>query len=179
MFFWLFISILVLQRLVELSIAKKNENWMKEQGAIEFGKSHYPWMVLMHIGFLSSLILEVMLNRFVTAPLWPVWLAIFILAQACRIWVIISLGKFWNTKIIVLPESDITAKGPYKYMKHPNYLVVAVEIIVISLLFDAFITGILFTLLNLWMMAVRIPEEENALGNLTRYNTIFQQKSEK
>ncbi|PLT35265.1 isoprenylcysteine carboxyl methyltransferase [Bacillus sp. V5-8f] len=168
-----------MQRLLELKIAKRNERWMKAQGAIEFGKSHYPWMVMMHIGFFTILILEVSLRGFGLSSIWPFWIVLFILVQLIRGWIITSLGKFWNTKIIVLPKSEITAKGPYKFMKHPNYLVVAVEIIVICLLFNAYFTGALFTLLNMWMMAVRIPEEENALGNLTRYNTVFAQKTEK
>ncbi|WP_409304505.1 isoprenylcysteine carboxyl methyltransferase family protein [Peribacillus sp. SCS-155] len=176
MFFWIFISVIAIQRLIELKIAKKNENWMKAQGAVEFGQSHYPWMVLMHIGFFGILILETVLKGFAAASFWPVWMAVFILAQTVRIWVIMSLGKYWNTKIIVLPESEITVKGPYKFLKHPNYLVVAVEIIVISLIFNAYFTGVLFTLLNLWMMAVRIPEEENALGSLTSYDSIFARK---
>ncbi|MDQ0221445.1 hypothetical protein ELQ35_22335 [Peribacillus cavernae] len=177
MAFWLFISLVVLQRIIELIIARKNEGWMKKQGAIEFGLAHYPWMVMMHISFFSSLILEVILMDRSSTSLWPFWLSLFLVAQAGRVWVITSLGRFWNTKIIVMPEAAVTAKGPYKYLKHPNYLVVAVEIIVISLLFNAYVTGILFSLLNAWMMTVRIPEEERALKSLTQYGTIFTQKN--
>lgn len=179
MMFWLFILMLVLQRLAELFLARKNETWMKKQGAIEFGMSHYPWMVAMHIGFFSILILEVTVMNRSSTSLWPFWLALFLAAQSGRIWVITTLGRFWNTKIIVLPKAEVMAKGPYHFMKHPNYLVVAVEIIAISMLFNAYITGILFSLLNVWMMTVRIPEEEQALRSLTEYGVIFQQKSDK
>ncbi|CAH0347770.1 isoprenylcysteine carboxylmethyltransferase family protein [Bacillus sp. CECT 9360] len=174
--FWLFISLIVLQRVIELFIAQRNEKWMKKQGALEFGMSHYPWMVLMHIGFFSALILEVTLTGRELNSFWQLWLAIFLAAQAGRVWVIASLGKYWNTKIIVLPGAELMAKGPYKYIKHPNYLVVAIEIIIISLLFNAYITGILFSLLNVWMMTVRIPEEERALNSLTDYEMVFKNK---
>lgn len=176
MMFWLFILMLVLQRLAELFIARKNESWMKERGAIEFGMSHYPWMVAMHIGFFSILILEVTTMDRNSTSFWPFWLALFLTAQAGRIWVITTLGRFWNTKIIVLPQAEVTAKGPYKFMKHPNYLVVAGEIIAISMLFNAYVTGILFSMLNVWMMTVRIPEEEQALRNLTKYEAVFNKK---
>jgi methyltransferase len=178
MVFWLFLCLLILQRALELLLARKNENWMKSKGAVEFGMSHYPWMVVMHIGFFSMLILEVTLLGRSSTSFWPLWLSLFFAAQAARVWVIASLGRYWNTKIIVLPDSDVTKKGPYKYVKHPNYMVVAAEIIVISLLFNAYITGILFSLLNVWMMAVRIPEEENALKSLTEYEIAFSKKSD-
>ncbi|RFU61670.1 isoprenylcysteine carboxyl methyltransferase family protein [Bacillus sp. V59.32b] len=176
MAFYFFIIFICVQRVVELVIARKNESWMKKQGATEFGKSHYPWMVMMHICFLSSLILEVTLMDKSASSYWPIWLTLFLAAQAGRVWVIASLGRYWNTKIIVLPGAEVTENGPYKYFKHPNYLIVAIEIVVISLLFNAYMTGILFSLLNAWMMTVRIPEEERALKSLTEYEKIFVKK---
>lgn len=79
------------------------------------------------------------------AGLWPIWLTLFLIAQSGRIWVISSLGKHWNTKIIVVPNAEVVIKGPYKYFKHPNYIIVATEIIVISLLFNAYYTAIFFS----------------------------------
>ena len=149
---------------------------MKEKGAKEFGQSHYRWMVSMHLGFFLFLIIEVIVLKRELSEIWPLWLALFLIAQAGRIWVIMSLGKYWNTKIIVLPDADIVMKGPYKYVKHPNYLIVATEIIVIPLLFNAYLTAILFTLLNIWMMSVRIPLEERALRTYTEYSSVFKEK---
>ena len=176
MIFILFIAVIAIQRLTELLIAKQNEKRMKERGAIEFGQSHYRWMVSMHLGFFLFLITEVLALKRELSEIWPVWLALFLIAQAGRIWAIISLGKYWNTKIIVLPDADIVMKGPYKYLKHPNYLIVATEIIVIPLLFNAYLTAILFTLLNIWMMSVRIPLEERALRTYTEYSSVFKGK---
>ena len=80
-----------------------------------------------------------------------------------RIWCLTSLGKFWNTKIIVLPVLDVVIKGPYKFIRHPNYLIVTIELLVLPLLFSAYFTAIVFSLLNVWMLSVRIPAEEKAL----------------
>ncbi|MFJ7754064.1 isoprenylcysteine carboxyl methyltransferase family protein [Peribacillus muralis] len=176
MIFTIFIVLIAIQRLVELYIAKQNEKQLKVAGAVEYGESHYRWMVLMHVSFFVVLILEVLaLERNVSA-LWPIWLTLFLVAQSGRIWVISSLGKHWNTKIIVVPDAEVVIKGPYKFFKHPNYIIVATEIIVISLLFNAFFTAILFTILNAWMMAVRIPLEEKALKENTEYSTVFKGK---
>lgn len=174
MTFLLFITLLAVQRLSELVLARYNEDRLKAKGGLEFGSSHYPWIVLMHLGFFSSFIAEVnFLDKNVSA-IWPFWLSIFLLVQIGRVWVIASLGPYWNTKIIVLPDVEVIAKGPYKYVKHPNYIIVATEILVISFLYNAFVTATLFTCLNAWAMSVRIPIEERALKNLTSYSTIFQ-----
>jgi methyltransferase len=174
MIFTFFICLLIIQRLVELAIAKRNEQRLKNSGAIEFGAEHYPWMILLHIGFFTVLIMEVLISNRPLSSLWYIWLPLFALAQWGRIWVIRSLGKHWNTKIIVLPDAKVIAKGPYKYMKHPNYVIVATEIIVISLLFNAFLTAIIFSLFNAWMMSVRIPLEEQALRDHAEYVYSFQ-----
>lgn len=176
MLFISFICMIVIQRGVELIIAKRNERQLKKNGAIEFGAGHYPWMVLLHTGFLTVLIIEVItLNRELSS-FWILWLILFVLAQMGRLWVIQTLGKHWNTKIIVLPNSEVIVKGPYKYVRHPNYLIVATEILIISLLFNAFITAIIFSLLNAWMMSIRIPLEEEALKENTEYVSSFQRK---
>ena len=173
MIFAIFIILIAIQRLVELYIAKQNEKQMKAGGAIEYGESHYKWMVLMHLSFFIVLIIEVVgLERDISG-LWPIWLPLFLIAQSGRIWVIRSLGKHWNTKIIVVPDADVVIKGPYKFFKHPNYIIVATEILVISLLFNAYYTAIIFSLLNVWMMTVRIPLEEKALKEHTEYSTVF------
>ncbi|ASS96457.1 isoprenylcysteine carboxyl methyltransferase family protein [Peribacillus simplex] len=176
MIFAIFIILIAIQRLVELNIAKQNEKQLKVAGAVEYGESHYRWMVLMHLSFFIVLIIEVVVLERDVAGLWPIWLTLFIIAQTGRIWVIRSLGKHWNTKIIVVPDADVVIKGPYKYFKHPNYIIVATEIIVISLLFNAYYTAIIFSLLNVWMMTVRIPLEEKALKEHTEYSAVFKGK---
>ncbi|MCK1982502.1 MULTISPECIES: isoprenylcysteine carboxyl methyltransferase family protein [Peribacillus] len=176
MIFAIFIILIAIQRLVELYIAKQNEKQLKAAGAVEYGESHYRWMVLMHLSFFIVLIIEVIMLERNMSGLWPIWLTLFLIAQSGRIWAIRSLGKHWNTKIIVVPDADVVIKGPYKYFKHPNYIIVATEILVISLLFNAYYTAIIFSLLNVWMMTVRIPLEEKALKEHTEYSTVFKGK---
>jgi methyltransferase len=172
--FILLLSFIVLQRIIELYIAKGNEKWMIQQGAVEFGQRHYKYMVLLHVLFIIFLSAETLIINRGISPAWPVFLSLFCLAQAVRIWVITSLGKFWNTKILVLPDTNVIRKGPYRYLKHPNYLVVALELISVPLLFNSFFTALLFTVLNILMLKIRIPLEEKALNTLTEYDETFQ-----
>jgi methyltransferase len=171
--FWCF---LVIQRLTEVRIAKKNERVLREKGAVEAGKDHYHWMVLMHASFFVLFFIEVIVFH-ASPPFW--WMApfvLFIAAQIIRIWAIKSLGVYWNTKIILLPGANVVARGPYRFMRHPNYLVVSLEILVIPLIFGAYFTAILFTILNIFMLRVRIPAEEKALMELTDYERSHGQK---
>ena len=96
--------------------------------------------------------------------------------QALRIWCIRSLGTFWNTKILILPDAQVVRKGPYVYMRHPNYAVVCLEILLLPLMFQAYFTAFCFTLLNITMLSVRIPIEEKALRDATNYNRVFQRR---
>jgi methyltransferase len=161
--FYLFFLIIVIQRLCELIIAKRNERWMKSRGAIEFGQEHYRLIVTVHAMFFVVYFLEV------TAWQTKVLLSIFIATQIVRIWALASLGHYWNTKIIVLPQANIVKKGPYRFLKHPNYLVVTIEFIIIPMLFEAYFTAFLFTILNGIILSIRIPAEEKALKELTEY----------
>jgi methyltransferase len=173
--FQILIGFIVLQRMVELRIAKSNEKWMKKQGATEFGVSHYHYMVLMHVLFFVCLITEKVYWHHGLSHLWPILLSIFFVAQVIRIWVIASLGRYWNTKIIVLRDALVIKKGPYRFIKHPNYFVVAIELLVLPLLFNLYITASLFTVLNAFILMIRIPEEERALKELTEYEGHFQE----
>jgi methyltransferase len=162
------------QRLIELAIARKNEKWMKQQGASEFGAKHYKYMVTIHLLFFIFLIAEkIILNRGVSS-FWPFFLAVFLLAQCLRIWTISSLGKYWNTKIIVLADAKVIRKGPYRFIKHPNYCVVTIELLVVPLLFSCFMTAILFSCLNVLILSIRIPAEEKALKECTEYVGTFE-----
>ncbi|WP_225217681.1 isoprenylcysteine carboxyl methyltransferase family protein [Sporosarcina gallistercoris] len=173
MFFWIVISIVILQRLTELVIAKNNEKRMKAQGAYEVGARHYPAIVLLHTAFFVSFLLEVVIRKPSLSPIWGALLTIFLLTQLLRVWCLASLGKYWNTKIIILPGADVVMKGPYKFIRHPNYVIVATEILVLPMIFGAYFTAIVFTLLNAWMMSVRIPQEEQALKDATNYKEKF------
>lgn len=162
---WFLFIFLIGQRLIELKIAAHNERWMKRRGGIEKGKEHYKWFVLLHIAFFMMLSFEA--NWFLPhdQSLNKYLLMIFILLQIGRVWCIWALGKFWNTKIIVIPGVLCIKKGPYKYLKHPNYLIVGMELFIIPLLFQAYLTAIVFPLLHLLLLKVRIPEENRALSH--------------
>lgn len=173
MVFYLFVGLIIFQRITELVIARKNEAWMKKQGAMEFGQGHYPAMVAIHTAFFLFFIAEVTLLNKQLSDYWPVLLALFLFAQGMRIWALASLGRFWNTKIIILPGAKVIKRGPYKIIKHPNYLIVTIEILVIPLMFNAYITMALFTLLNILILSIRIPAEERALKELTKYESAL------
>ncbi|MEK4131921.1 isoprenylcysteine carboxylmethyltransferase family protein [Solibacillus sp. FSL W8-0474] len=147
---------------------------MLAKGAYEVGASHYPFMILLHVSFFVSLIVEVI---YFTGQLTPQYILIFIflLLQLLRVWCLASLGPFWNTKIIILPGANVVVKGPYSYIRHPNYLVVCLEIAVIPLMFQAYFTAICFTILNLIILSIRIPLEEKALKEVTDYASPLNQ----
>ncbi|OEF96680.1 isoprenylcysteine carboxyl methyltransferase family protein [Desulfuribacillus alkaliarsenatis] len=156
--------VVILQRIGELQIAARNEQWMREQGAVEHGKEHYKYIVMMHVLFFVSLLTEVIASGAELATWWWIPFVLFMLAQALRFWTIRSLGQYWNTKILVIPNAERVNRGPYRFIRHPNYLIVALEIIAIPLIFQAFITAAVFTVLNAWILLyVRIPAEEKAL----------------
>ena len=155
--------LIVLQRLIEVVVAKQNEKWMKERGAVEHHSNHYKWIVLVHALFFVSILAEAYGEELVLNQWKGILLLLFVCAQAFRLWCLTSLGRFWNTKIIVLPDAELVSKGPYKFMKHPNYVVVAIEFIMIPLLFNAYITAFIFPILHGILMRVRIPYEEKAL----------------
>lgn len=161
--FLLFLSLLIIQRLSELLLARRNERTLKEMGAREYDSKGYRTIVLMHAAFFVSLTAEyILLDRTVSA-FWPLLVTAFALAQALRYWAITSLGIFWNTRILVVPGGELVRKGPYMYMKHPNYIAVTVEIAVIPLIFSCYITCVLFSILNLVALRRRIRIEESAL----------------
>ncbi|HLR63124.1 MAG TPA: isoprenylcysteine carboxylmethyltransferase family protein [Lentibacillus sp.] len=164
---WFFILAVIIQRLTELSIAKSNEKWMKSMGGIEKGEKHYKWFIILHCCFFIAIMTETSLNKHVLADINYFLLLMFLAAQAGRIWCIQTLGKFWNTKVIVLPGVIVIKKGPYKYVKHPNYIIVAVELFVIPMLVGAQLTAVLFPFLHLLLLRIRIPREEKALTKAT------------
>lgn len=176
MVFIIVISLVIAQRLVEIFIARRNEKWMFEQGAHEVGASHYPYMLALHISFFLFFIAEVQFEQTNLSPFFPLLLCLFLLVQGLRIWCLRSLGRFWNTKIIILPNAQVVKKGPYLFMRHPNYTIVSLEFILLPLMFEAYLTAFIFTLLNIAMLSVRIPLEERALREATNYSELFGKK---
>lgn len=162
MAFVLFISFIILLRVVELLYSTSNEKWLLNMGAVEYGKDHYRYMILLHTSFLVSLILEYKL-RADDPGYSSILLVLYFCLLACKGWVLWSLGKYWNTKILRVPYVPLVATGPYRYVKHPNYVIVVCEIAIIPLAFHLYITAIVFSLLNLLMLYVRIQVENKAL----------------
>ena len=155
--FVLFISFLILQRLSELYISSRNEKWLLANGAIQYGQSHYPYMVAMHTLFIISIITEYLLRT--NTSLDYVFLVLFIAVLLFKFWALSSLGKYWNTKIYRIPGIYPVKKGPYKLFKHPNYMEVVCEIAIIPLVFHLYYTAVIFTVLNAAMLTVRIRVE--------------------
>ncbi len=176
MIFIFIISLVIMQRVIELMIAKKNESYMLAKGAYEVGGEHYPFMIALHVAFFVSLLIEVLFFQNTLSTFFPILFIFFLIVQCIRIWCLATLGKFWNTKIIILPGANVVKKGPYKLFRHPNYFVVCTEILILPLMFNAYFTAITFTLLNIAMLAVRIPVEENALMEETNYTEQFKKK---
>jgi len=174
MIFFSFVAFIVVQRLVELLLARRNERYMKRRGALEFGREHYKYIVLLHMLFFVLIVAEVTFLKRTPSPMWPALLVLFIGTQLLRAWAITSLGVYWNTKILVLPHSKLSPKGPYKFMRHPNYIVVMLEFWIVPLFFQAYITAVVCSVLNVFVLSVRIREEERALQELTNYKQSFQ-----
>jgi methyltransferase len=161
------VVLVAVQRLFELVLARRNERRARAHGAVERGRGHYPFIVALHILWLISTLVEGLLREQDLPAYWPVPLAMFLLVQPLRYWAIFSLGKSWNTRILVVPGAKAVGRGPYRYLKHPNYVVVVVEILAFPLIFGAWITALVFTVLNAAVLSVRIREENRALAELT------------
>ena len=157
MSFILFISFFILQRLSELYIARRNEKWLLAQGAVQYGQSHYPFIIALHTSFIISIIAEYFLRD--EPPISWIFLVLFLLVLSFKFWALSSLGKYWNTKIYRIPGVYPVKKGPYKFLKHPNYMEVVCEIAIIPLVFHLYYTAIIFTVLNAVMLSVRIKVE--------------------
>jgi len=156
---YLMLGLVILQRLAELRVARRNSRRLLAEGAIEHGSGHYPLIVALHAGWLLAMALTIPPDR----PADPWLLAAFLLLQPARIWVIASLGRFWTTRVIVLPGAPRVGHGPYRWLAHPNYLIVALEIPLLPLAFAAWPLALAFGLANLALLAHRIRVEERAL----------------
>ena len=156
----LFLSFLVIQRLGELVLAKRNTARLRERGAVEIGASHYPLIVALHTCWILALIFFG-----IGQQVSLLWLAVFVALQILRVWILMSLGERWTTRIIVLDEPLVRA-GPYAFMRHPNYVLVVGEIFVAPMVLGLFWVAIVFSVLNAAVLALRISVEEQALKHM-------------
>lgn len=153
------LALVTLQRLSELWLSNRNTKRLLAQGAHEVGASHYPWIVAVHIWWLALL--------WWLGPGRPVdsfWLGVFLIVEMGRVWVLATLGRRWTTRIIVLPDAPLIRRGPYRFVNHPNYIVVIAEIAVLPLVFGLWQVALVFTILNAAILLIRIREENRAVG---------------
>ena len=155
---FIILTLVTLQRLGELWLSNRNTRRLLAQGAHEIGASHYPLIVAVHALWLVAL-WWLGLSR----PIDGFWVGMFVLIELARIWVLASLGQRWTTRIIILPEAPLVRRGPYRWVNHPNYLVVIAEIAVLPLVFGLWQIALIFSALNAAVLTVRVREENRAL----------------
>ena len=161
------VALVVVARGVELAVSERNRRWSLAQGGVESGAGHYPVMVLLHTGLLAGAVIEVLaLDRpFLPWLGWPM-LALLVASHALRWWCISTLGRQWCTRIVVVPGLSVVSSGPYRFLRHPNYLAVVIEGIALPLVHTAWVTAAVFTVANAALLRVRIAAEERALRSL-------------
>ena len=156
----LMLGLVIGQRLGELVIANRNTKRLLAQGGREIGAGHYPLFIVLHTAWLASLALFVPFDRHPNLEL----IGLYLLLQLGRVWVITSLGPYWTTRIITLDEAPTVRRGPYRFLRHPNYLVVVAEIATLPLAFGAWRLALVFSILNALLIGYRIHVEETALA---------------
>ncbi|HYV88208.1 MAG TPA: isoprenylcysteine carboxylmethyltransferase family protein [Candidatus Polarisedimenticolia bacterium] len=157
-----FVLVLVaLARVAELLHARRNTRRLLAEGAVEIGRSHYPLIVGLHLAWFAALLVVIPAE---TPPRWP-WLILFALLQVARLWVLATLGRYWTTRIIHLPTAPLVQRGPYRFLRHPNYLIVELEIVILPLAFGAWLLALIFGIANAAILAWRIRIEETALAS--------------
>ena len=157
---YLVVGFLVVQRLAELIVARRNHRELAARGAIEVGRRHYPALVALHAGWLLALLGTIDPRTPLSIPL----LAVFVLLEFGRVWVIVTLGPRWTTRVIVVPGARRIRSGPYRYVNHPNYLIVCGEIAIVPLMFGAWALALIASVLNLLVLRTRIRVENKALA---------------
>ncbi len=161
------IGLLIIQRLTELRLAKQNEQKARAAGAKEYGAEHYPLFFVLHIGWFVGWISEAIIRGIHPTRLWPLWFCFFSVAQLLRYWAITTLGSAWNTRVLIIPNQPRIQGGPYRFMDHPNYLAVIIELAMVPLMFRAWITTTIASIFNaILLLGIRIPAEERALEKL-------------
>jgi methyltransferase len=153
------VLLVVAQRLGELAYARRNTTLLKERGGIESGRGHYPVMVLLHVLWLIAIWLGI--QRDSSVRWFP--LSVFLVLQVLRVWVIATLGRYWTTRIIIVPGEPLVRRGAYRFLTHPNYLIVALEIAVLPLVFGQASNAAVFSVLNLLILGWRVRLENRVL----------------
>jgi len=156
------------ERLAELVLAQRNLAWSRARGGVEIGAGHYPVMVILHLALLVGCVVEVtvMQRPFIPALAWPM-LALVVAAQGLRWWCITTLGRQWNTRVVVIPGAPRIDGGPYRWISHPNYVAVAIEGLALPLVHSAWVTALAFTTLNAALLSTRVSVENSALAKLS------------
>ena len=154
------VALVALQRLAELLYAQRNTKALLARGAVEVGKRHYPLIVLLHLAWLIAIVLALPPQPSIE---WG-WIVVFGFLQLVRIWIIWSLGPYWTTRIITLGNAPLVRRGPYRFVRHPNYIVVALEIASLPLAFGEYWVAVAFSLANVGLLTWRIREENLALA---------------
>lgn len=164
----LLIGAVAIERLAELVVTNRNRAWSQAHGGVEFGTGHYPVMVALHVGLLAGCLIEPIVSHrpFVAALGWPM-LAVVVAAQALRWWCIATLDHQWNARVIVIPGAARVTGGPYRLLPHPNYLAVIAEGVALPLVHTAWVTALVFSVLNAVLLRTRIHVENVALASLT------------
>lgn len=163
------IALVVVQRLAELRVSQRNQRRLAARGAVEIGRGHYPAMVVLHAAFLVSCVAEPwLLERPFIPALAVAMIGVLLVASGLRVWAIRSLGGRWTTRVLVLEGAAPVTGGPYRYVSHPNYLAVVLEIAALPLVHTAWVTAAVFTVLNALVLTVRIRVEERGLERMRR-----------
>jgi methyltransferase len=161
----LLIAAVAVERFAELVVSQRNRKWSLARGGVEFGARHYPPMVVLHVSLLVGCLLEAAHRPFLPALGWPM-LAVVLAAQGLRWWCIATLGHQWNVRVVVIPDATRVTAGPYRFFSHPNYVAVVVEGIALPLVHTAWVTAVVFTVLNAFLLRTRIGVENAALAQL-------------
>jgi methyltransferase len=168
MFWYLsLIAVVAVERVAELVVSQRHLTWSRVRGGTEFGAGHYPVMVVLHVALLVGCVAEpLMLDRpFIPALGWPM-LVVVVAAQILRWWCITTLGAQWNTRVVIVPGASRVVGGPYRWIPHPNYVAVVIEGIALPLVHTAWVTALVFTILNALLLRTRIGVENTALASL-------------
>ena len=166
-FFTVLVALVGVERLVELVVSTRNAAWSLAHGGRETGQGHYPVMVVLHTGLLVGMLVEAFVRRPQVPAALAVTMTVVVLAtQALRWWCIATLGRRWNTRVIVVPGLPPVTGGPYRLLRHPNYVAVVVEGVALPMVHAAWITAVVFTVANALLLRVRLRVENAALATL-------------
>jgi methyltransferase len=157
---YVILALVAAARLAELAYAQRNTRRLVADGAVEVGAEHYPALVMLHAAWLAGLALSIDATTRIVAE----WLALYAVLQIARLWIILALGRFWTTRVISLPQAPLVRHGPYRFLRHPNYLVVVLEVAVLPLAFGLVWQALIFSVLNGLLLWHRVRIEAAALA---------------